>query len=181
MNEQSRPLPRWFVPVWVALCCVATMIAKFVINEPRVAVNHGDISFYYVVAKNLAEGRGFVIDYIWNFWNHPEGIPTPSNVWWMPLPSALCALGMKLFGVSYTVAQGTMIVASSVMPLVMYLLGRELFRNVAVGLLGATVAVTFHLFMDQPSAPLSHGPFVVLCSLSLWLIVRSLRRQSGTV
>jgi len=175
MNEPTRSRPRWFVPAWVAFCCVVTLVAKWWINQPRVAVNHGDISFYYVVAKNLAEGRGFVIDYIWNFWNHPEGIPTPSNVWWMPLPSAICALGMKLFGVTYTVAQNTMILATSVMPLVMYVLGRELFRSVAVGVLGATVATTFHLFMDQPSAPLSHGPFVVLCSLSLWLIVRSLR------
>jgi hypothetical protein len=175
MSEPQRSLPRWFVPAWVAFCCVATLVAKLLVNEPRVAVNHGDISFYYVVAQNLAEGRGFVIDYIWNFWNHPAGIPNPSNVWWMPLTSAICALGMKLFGMTYTVAQNTMIVVTSVLPWVMFLLGRELFRSRTVALLGATVAATFHLFMDQPSAPLSHGPFVVLCSLSLWLIVRSLR------
>lgn len=179
MNEPSRPLPRWLVPAWVAFCCVATLLAKWVINQPRVDVNHGDISFYYAVAKNLAEGRGFVIDYIWNFWNHPEGIPTPSNVWWMPLPSVICAIGMKLGGVTYTAAQNAMILVTSIMPLVMYLLGKDLFGSRAVGLLGATVAISFHLFMDQPSAPLSHGPFVVLCSLSLWLIVRSLRDPSS--
>src|SRR5262245_1621 len=89
----------------VAGLCVISLIAKLVINAPRPGPNHGDVSFYYTVAKNLAEGRGFVIDYIWNFWNDPQGFPTPANVWWMPLASIVCAAGMVLFGTSYAVAQ----------------------------------------------------------------------------
>jgi len=160
---------------FVALCCLGTFAAKLVVSAPRTQVNHGDVAFYYVVAKNLALGRGFVIDYIWNFWSRPEGIPTFSNDWWMPLPSVLCALGMKLGGIGYASAQATMIVVSSVLPLAVYLLGRELWDDRRVALLGAALAATFHLFLDQPSAPLSHGPYVVLATLSLWLIVRSVR------
>src|SRR5689334_8480055 len=109
----------------VAALCVLSLIAKLVINAPRTGLNHGDVSFYYTVAKNLAEGRGFVIDYVWNFWNDPRGFPTPANVWWMPLPSMVCALGMALFGTSYAVAQTSMIVATSVTPLLVFLLARE--------------------------------------------------------
>src|SRR6187549_1361490 len=134
-DEPGAEQPRAGQPgaAWVALAvgalCVLTLIAKLVINAPRTGLNHGDISFYYTVARNVAEGRGFVIDYIWNFWNDPQGFPTPANVWWMPLPSIVCAIGMKLFGSSYVVAQTSMIVATSVTPLAVFLLARELFRG----------------------------------------------------
>lgn len=178
-SANARP-PGWapsrrLVAAWVALCCLATLLVKFSVNAPRTAVNHGDISFYWAVAKNLAEGRGFVIDYIWNFWNHPESIPTPANVWWMPLASIIGAIGMRLGDMDYVSAQAAMIVVTSVLPLVVYLLGRELFGSAAVALTGATLSVGFHLFLDQPSALLSHGPYVVLASLSLWLVARTLR------
>jgi hypothetical protein len=93
----------------------------------------------------------------------------------MPLTSVLAALGMLVGGVSFTSAQSTMIVLTSVLPLVVYLLAVETFRNRGVGLVAALLSTTFHLFLDKPSAPLSHAPFVVLASLSLWLIVRSTR------
>ncbi|HZL99474.1 MAG TPA: hypothetical protein VFD43_04400 [Planctomycetota bacterium] len=163
------------VAIWVAACCVLTLLAKLHVNQARHHVNHGDISFYYAVAKNLAEGRGFVIDYVWNFWNRPTGIPTFSNDWWMPLTSVVSAAGMLVGGVSYASAQNAMVVLTSSLPLVVYLLGSELWGSRAVGLVGALLATTFHLFLDQVSAPLSHGPYVVLASLALWLIVRSMR------
>lgn len=159
--------------------CLLSLAAKLVANQPRTALNHGDVSFYYTVARNLVEGRGFVIDYVWNFWDHPQGLPTPSNTWWMPLTSLVCAAGMWLFGASYGVAQGTMIVATSVLPLVVWLLGRELCGGRLVPLLGAALASTFHLFLDQPCAPLSHGPYVVLAPLSLWLALRAARTGRG--
>jgi 4-amino-4-deoxy-L-arabinose transferase-like glycosyltransferase len=170
---------RRLAAVAVAALCVLTLVAKLAANAPRTGLNHGDVSFYYTVAKNLAEGRGFVIDYIWNFWDDPQGFPTPSNTWWMPLASIVCAVGMKLFGVGYAVAQTTMIVVTSVLPLVVYLLGRELIGGRVVPLLGAALSATFHLFLDQPCAPLSHGPYVVLASLSLWLGLRAARTGRG--
>ena len=162
-----------------ASLCLLSLAAKLLANQPRTGLNHGDVSFYFTVARNLAEGRGFVIDYIWNFWDDPQGLPTPSNTWWMPLPSILCAAGMKLFGATYAVAQTTMIAATSLLPLVVWLLGRELCGGRLVPLLGAALATTFHLFLDQPCAPLSHGPYLVLASLALWLALRAARTGRG--
>ena len=48
---------------------------------------HGDFAYYYSLAENLAEGRGFQIDYIWNYLNPPETISHPSNDYWMPFTS----------------------------------------------------------------------------------------------
>ncbi|HTE05851.1 MAG TPA: hypothetical protein VK824_06625, partial [Planctomycetota bacterium] len=72
----AEPGPRW--ARWAVLgCCLATLVCKWLVNQPRTGLGHGDVSFYYTVAKNLATGRGFIIDYIWNLWDRPQGIPTP--------------------------------------------------------------------------------------------------------
>jgi len=165
--------------VLALLLCALSLLAKLHANQPRTGLNHGDVSFYYTVAKNLAEGRGFVIDYVWNFWDDPQGFPAPSNTWWMPLPSLICAAGMRLLGTGYGVAQGAMIAFTALLPLVAWLLGRELCGGRLVPLLGAALASTFHLFLDQPCAPLSHGPYVVLASLSLALALRAARTGRG--
>lgn len=167
---------RVFYAVAVVACCVLTFAAKSVVNEPRREVNHGDISFYVTVARNLVEGRGFVIDYIWNFWAEPEGIPQPSNVWWMPLASIVAAIGMALGDGGYVAGQTATIALSSVLPAVVFLLGRDLFGCPRVGLAGALLSTTFHLFLDKPSAPLSHCPYVVFACLTLWLVVRAVDR-----
>ncbi len=163
------------VATLVALCCVGTFVIKWFVNQPRTFVGYGDVANYYTVARNLALGTGFQIDYVWNFLSDPQGMPTPSNVWWMPLPSLLCALGMKLGDVGYAAAQSSMIVLTSLVPWAVYLLGRDLFGRTSTGLLGALAATSFHLFMDQPCAPLSHGPYLLLSTWTLWLVVRAVR------
>lgn len=172
---RDSPGTRRAVAMAVAALCVLSLLVKLWVNAARTGLGHGDVSFYYGVARNLAEGRGFVIDYVWNFWNRPEGIPTPSNVWWMPLPSVLCAIGMKPFGSTFVVAQNVMIVVTSFVPWATYMLGRELVGGRRVPLVAAALSATFHLFLDQPCAPLSHGPFLLTSTWVLWAILRSVR------
>ncbi len=166
---------KWIFALFVALCCVVSLYARWKANLPRTAVNHGDIAFYYTVAKNLVEGRGFTLDYIWTYWSHPEGLPTPSNLWWMPLPSLIGAVGMWIGEVDYVSAQAATIVFASILPWPVYLLGRDLWNCRRVGLVGAALSTTFHLFMDQPAALLSHCPYVVFATLTLWLALRLVR------
>jgi hypothetical protein len=61
---------------------------------------HGDSAFYYTVAENIVEGRGFQIDYIWNYMNNPEAITHSSHGFWMPLTSLIISLSMFVFGKS---------------------------------------------------------------------------------
>jgi len=44
--------------------------------------------------------------------------------------------------------------------------------------LRAPLSTTFHLFLDSP-ARRSRAPYVVLATLSLWLIVRSVRDHAA--
>lgn len=61
---------------------------------------HADEAFYYTVAENLAAGRGFVIDYVWQFLALPETLTHPSNDYWLPLASAVMSLSLVAFGTS---------------------------------------------------------------------------------
>lgn len=168
---------RWPVVLAVAACCVATLLVKLHVNRFREYPGHGDVSFYYTVAKNLVEGRGFQIDYLWGFWGEPTGLPTPSNLWWMPLTSLVAAAGMWLGQGDYASAQLGTSVCSSLAPWIVYLLGRDLFSR-RTGLLGALLATTLHLFLGQPSAPISASPYVVLVPLGLWLALHVAARPA---
>lgn len=62
-----------------------------------------DSNHYYNVAKNVVEGRGLVVDYIWHYHNPPPDI-THVEDYWMPLPTLYPALKMGVLGVSVFVA-----------------------------------------------------------------------------
>ena len=55
-----------------------------------------DAEYYYSVALQLKKGLGFNEMIIWNFLDYPDGLPHPSNAYWMPLPSILAWMSMVL-------------------------------------------------------------------------------------
>jgi hypothetical protein len=177
-----RPLDVVFVAVqrreritdfaWVAICCIATFLLKLWANGARFNPGHGDTAYYYHVAENLFAGRGFVCDYVWSFLENPSGkTPAPSNAWWMPGPSILCALGMWVSGgASYVAAKVAMAAATSFYPAVVWWTAKALFHDRMLAARAALLAVAFHLFIDQPSAPLSHGPYGVIVGTALVLL-----------
>jgi hypothetical protein len=58
----------------------------------RVDPNH-----YYNLGRSLAAGRGFVIDYVWQYHHAPDS-PTHAIDYWMPLPAVWPALGIFVSG-----------------------------------------------------------------------------------
>jgi hypothetical protein len=81
------------------------------------------------VAENLARGQGFIEHVLWNYLDNPAGLPHPSNLYWMPLPSLLIAPFFILLGVSYRVAQIPFIVLSSLLPLIAFYVSRKIFQR----------------------------------------------------
>jgi hypothetical protein len=54
-------------------------------------------AFYYTTnAQRLAEGYGFTQEIIWQYLDQPQGLPTASFTYWMPLPAIIAAVGYKL-------------------------------------------------------------------------------------
>lgn len=55
-----------------------------------------DAEYYYSVALSLKEGSGFNEMLLWNYLDDPQGLPHPSNAYWMPFPAIVAWLGMVI-------------------------------------------------------------------------------------
>ena len=86
-----RFLGRWFWVI-IALAFAVRLFAAVAAPYPGIA----DSTHYYNLGRNLAEGRGFVIDYIWQYHNAPIDVTHPTD-YWMPLPAVYPAVMLSLF------------------------------------------------------------------------------------
>lgn len=86
---------------------------------------HADPAFYFSLAKNIAAGRGPVIDYVWHFWvPHPD-LTHFGPDYWLPLPGYLMALGLKL-GAGLPAALRVVVLASVALAAAVWFLARSL-------------------------------------------------------
>jgi 4-amino-4-deoxy-L-arabinose transferase-like glycosyltransferase len=83
---------RWFVLILAAGLVVRLVLAAMA-QHPGIA----DPAHYYNLAQSLLEGRGFVIDFIWQYHQPPLDVTHPID-YWMPLPAVWPAFGMALLG-----------------------------------------------------------------------------------
>ena len=96
---------------------------------------HGDSAFYYTVAKNIASGRGPVVDYIVYFFGGLLPLPHYAGDFWNPTASYLIAIPMLLFGRSISAALIAPIVAGLGPALAGFLAARRYSGSSAVGAL----------------------------------------------
>lgn len=82
---------KWF---WIILAVgfAVRLIAAALAPHPGIS----DPNHYFNLATSLANGRGFVIDYIWQYHNPPAQVTHPID-YWMPLPALWPAMGLALF------------------------------------------------------------------------------------
>jgi hypothetical protein len=139
-------------------------------------------SYYYVsVARSLAAGHGFSINYIWTFVDtggHLPANPTlpiPSNAHWMPLASLVQAPFIVVLGPSaFASALPFALIGALAAPMI-WAFAREAGCSPTVALGGAILtAVPAGLtpFMGQPD---NFALFEVLVLGALWLGARGLR------
>ncbi len=170
---------RAHVVVLVVLWLLA-FVVRVDATRARTSAGHGDVAAYHQVARNLYEGRGFVQDYVADRLASPTSLPTPSNTWWRPLPSIVGALGMVAAGEgSYEAGKRAMIALSSFVPFVVYLAGWILLRRRSAAFAAGLLAVGFHLYLDQPSQILSHGPYALFAGGALVLALGVERTSRG--
>ena len=53
-----------------------------------------DAYYYTTNAQRLAEGHGFSEEIIWEYLSDPDSLPTPSFMYWMPLPWSMRRTGV---------------------------------------------------------------------------------------
>jgi 4-amino-4-deoxy-L-arabinose transferase-like glycosyltransferase len=177
MSGARRLLGRFGPLLFVLALCGLSAAAKLHVNAPRDGIAHGDAGYYLTLAKNLATGRGFVIDYIPDFLSGEKSIPNPANTYWMPLSAVVLAAAMALFGKTFAVAQATMIAISALAPAVAYLLGGELFGKRRVALFAACLTAVGEAFLIAPCQPQTHALILVLGGLWLICALRARRNE----
>ncbi len=106
-----------------------TLVFRVATALPLGRAGYMDASYAIHVASNIAGGRGLIEQVLWNYLDNPAGLPHPSNLYWMPLPSLLIAPFFVLFGDSYRVAQIPFILLSSLLPLLAFYLARSVFHR----------------------------------------------------
>jgi hypothetical protein len=140
-----------------------------------------DSTYYVGVARSLAAGHGFTVDFIWSFVDvggHLPAVgtlPIPSNAHWMPLASLIQVPFLVVFGTSALAALVPfMLIGATAAPLTWAIardagLGRD--QALVAGLMSA-VPGGLTPFLGQPD---NFALFMPLGALALWLCSRGLR------
>ncbi len=156
---------------------LAGLVLRFYLAGFAQMPGHGDSAFYFTVAKNIASGRGPVVDYIVYFFSGLLPLPHYAGDFWNPVASYLIALPMLLFGRTISAALIAPILTGIVPAVAGFLAGRRYTGSTILGAL--TGILTFFSafqvwFSVTTEAIIFAGAFG---SLALYLMMK--REESG--
>lgn len=171
----------WFAPPRAYLTLfLITLAFRIATALPLTNAGYMDASYAMHVAENLARGRGFVEEVLWNYLDNPTGLPHPSNLYWMPLPSILIAPFYVLFGISYRAAQIPFIVLSSLVPLVAFYIAYKIFQRDDYAWTAALFTAFSGFYTIYWVSPDNFTPFALTASLCLVFVARGLERERAS-
>jgi 4-amino-4-deoxy-L-arabinose transferase-like glycosyltransferase len=172
----------------VALFAGALVVRAWAIGLIRFPMTEG--SAYYVdVARNLATGRGLVVDAIWSYATPPLTLPRPAFELWQPLASILAAVPMALLGPTFDAARVASVVLGALLAPLAWYVAREagLARGLPHGrvrwvALGAGVLVGIGgPFVFATAVPDSAMPFTFLVVAACTAVPRALAGSRGAL
>jgi hypothetical protein len=138
-----------------------------VLALPQRQPHYFDAYYYYNVAENLQLGRGFVVDFIWNYLDTPTTVTHPSNLYWMPLTSIIAWLSFAVFGVSYRAAQMPFVILSSLPPVLAYYISWRTQARRDYAWLAAILTAFAPFYLKYWVSPDNFAAFAVTAGLSL--------------
>jgi hypothetical protein len=101
-----------------------------------------DAAYYYADGTQLASGQGFEEPFIWNYLDHPQGLPHPSNAYWYPMASLIASAGMALTGtINFLSARIGFVLMAAVAPLIIMALAFRITGRRSLALLSGVLAV----------------------------------------
>jgi hypothetical protein len=160
-----------------ALALVARIVAALLVPSPP----YVDAAYYTLVAERLANGNGFSVPVLWSFLEvggHLPAdpmLPVPSNGHWMPLTSVVATVPMALLGASWAAGQVAMVLLSTVLVPLTYLIGWEVWQSRWVALPAAVLAIfAGPLLIEYPLVE-SFAVFGVAGGTCLYFAMRATR------
>lgn len=165
-----------------AIALAARVLTGFLFDDPI----YPDAYYYTSVARELAAGHGFQLDYIWNFVDvggrlpAEAVLPVPSNAHWMPLAAVVQVPFIWLLGpTSLASSLPFWILAALVAPLT-YVIGLDArmarWQAAAAGLLVAMPGSVAPFLVQSDNFAM----FMLLGALALWLCARGLEGHRGS-
>lgn len=143
-------------------------LAAWPIRQPGTMDSH----YYYGGGQSLLQNRAFVEPYIWNYLDDPAGLPAPSHLYWMPLPSMLVAAAQAILGSSFRVAQIPFILLAVGLPLVSYGTSWALSRNRRHALMAGLLTIFSGFYLPYWTLPETFAPFAITGGLTLYALGR---------
>ncbi len=133
-----------------------------------------DADYYYAGGIQLASGKGFTEPYLWNYLDDPEGLPHPSNAYWMPLASIVAAAGMFFFGPSsWTGARLGFLTVLACIPPVTAALAYSLASSRRLALVSGLLAAASVFYLPLLTTTDTFGLYMLLGGLFFLIISRS--------
>lgn len=149
------------------------LVLRFYLASFAKTPGHGDSAFYYTVARNIALGRGPVIDYIVYFFSGLLPLPHYAGDFWNPSASYLIAIPMILFGKTISSALIAPIFFGITPAVVGYLAGRKYSNSIMVGALAGilTFFTAYQVWVSvSTEAIIFSGAFA---SVAIYMIMKS--------
>jgi hypothetical protein len=151
----------------VAVLGLTGLLAFALATQPVHQPGTMDSHYYYVSGKSLLKNRAFVEPYIWNYLEPVPGLPAPSHLYWMPLPSILVASSQALLGSTFKAAQMPFLVLAAALPMISYLASWTISHNRRHALVAGGLTIFSGFYVPYWTLPETFAPFAVVGSLAL--------------
>lgn len=155
---------------------VLIVIAARVFNERP---GYTDAFYHYNAAVRLVEGYGLTDTYLWTYLGAPDMLPAPSHIYWMPLTTLVAALGMSIFGISYTAAQVGLIILTWGAAQLTWVLGLHLSGGLRQAWLAGLLFVTGGFFLRMWGATDTFAPYAFIGATALLAMGKAVHTAKG--
>lgn len=164
---------RWLDPllIWLLSLAVHAVVARWV-DSP----GYMDAAYYYGGALRLIQGHGFTEPYLWNYVDNPVGLPHPSHLYWMPLPSILAAASMAVFGSSFRAAQIPFLILASLLAPFTFMLTQRLVGDRRQAWLAGLLAIFSGFYFPFL---VTTDAFALFCLLGAGCVLLTVRAGSS--
>lgn len=112
MKQARARLPARHSLALIALGLAVYGLASRWIGSP----GYMDADYYFATGAEIRAGEGLTEPFLWNYLDDPAGIPHPSHLYWMPLPSLVAAAGLSVLGSGFRAAQAPFVLLAAVVP-----------------------------------------------------------------
>lgn len=155
----------WLPGLLLAIVLIGVTLYEFDLIRDMQFIGHADYADNGVVARNLLAGRGFVVDYVTQFFRIHPGISHPQETWPLLQP-VLIAPAFALLGNSAFAAKVPNLVLQLALAVALYVLGSRLFDR-RVGLVAVLLTLLNRFILRLIIFPTSDLAFTLFALLAL--------------